>query len=293
MASRTQTGFTLVELVIVIVISGVLSIVVMQFVTAPIDVYVDQARRGRLTEQAQSVLQRIAHDVRLAVPNSIRVGCGGNCVELMRALTGGRYRAAPPGDTLSFLPADADTSFEPLGGLDGLAAVTVSADPDACANGTAACVVIYNTGFSGTDLWRGDNAATVTSVSAGPPVGIAFDNSRFSAGVAAFPAQSPGQRFFVTDTAVSFLCDPVTGSLRRYWGYARAANHADVDSHGELVSLGNPAENALVADNVAACDFDYSPGTPTRNAVLTLRLTVAEAGETVTLLQQVSVSNLP
>jgi MSHA biogenesis protein MshO len=67
----------------------------------------------------------------------------------------------------------------------------------------------------------------------------------------------------------------------------------DVDSHAELLSRSNPAEHALVGDNIATCQFSYSPGTPTRNAVLTLRLGVAEAGETVTLLQQVSVSNLP
>ena len=77
MAAQRQAGFTLIELVIVIVISGALSIVVMQFITAPIDVYVDQSRRARLVESAQSVMQRLAYDVRMAVPNSIRVGCGG------------------------------------------------------------------------------------------------------------------------------------------------------------------------------------------------------------------------
>ena len=91
MAAQRQAGFTLIELVIVIVISGALSIVVMQFITAPIDVYVDQSRRARLVESAQSVMQRLAYDVRMAVPNSIRVGCGGACIEMMRAVTGGRY----------------------------------------------------------------------------------------------------------------------------------------------------------------------------------------------------------
>jgi MSHA biogenesis protein MshO len=60
-----------------------------------------------------------------------------------------------------------------------------------------------------------------------------------------------------------------------------------------LTALGNPAEHALMAESVAACQFQYSPGTPTRNAVLSLRLSVAESGESVTLMEQVSVSNLP
>jgi len=293
MTAARQAGFTLIELVIVIVISGALSIVVMQFITAPIDVYVDQSRRARLVNSAQLVMQRLAQDVRMAVPNSVRVGCGGSCIEMMRAVTGGRYRQSPPGDILSFLPGDTDTAFEVLGSLNHTADITSSADPDGCANGTASCVVVYNTGFSGTDLWNGDNAATVTAINPGPPTTVAFDNSRFAAGQTSFPAQSPGQRFFVTDTAVSFLCDTVQGTARRYWGYSRRSNHADVDTHAELLALGNPAEQALMAKNVAACQFQYSPGTPTRNAVLTLRLSVAEAGETVTLMEQVSVSNLP
>jgi MSHA biogenesis protein MshO len=293
MTAVRQSGFTLVELVVVIAISGVLSIVVMQFITAPIDVFVDQSRRARLVDSAQTVTQRLAYDVRMAVPNSIRVGCGGACIEMMRAVTGGRYRRSPPGDLLSFIPGEMDTRFEALGSLNHVADIVTSADPDGCADGTASCLVVYNTGFSGTDLWRGDNAATVKAINPGPPITLEFDNSRFSAGQTAFPAESPGQRFFVTDTAVSFICDPTQGTVRRYWGYSRRASHSDVDSHAELTALGNPAEHALMAESVAACQFQYSPGTPTRNAVLSLRLSVAESGESVTLMEQVSVSNLP
>ena len=48
-----------------------------------------------------------------------------------------------------------------------------------------------------------------------------------------------------------------------------------------------------MADKAAVCQFSYAPGTPTRNAVLTARLAVTEAGESITLLEQISVSNLP
>ena len=46
-AGLRQRGFTLVELVVVIIIAGALSIVVMQFITTPVDIYVDQSRRAR------------------------------------------------------------------------------------------------------------------------------------------------------------------------------------------------------------------------------------------------------
>lgn len=293
MVHRRQKGFTLVELVVVIVIAGALSIVMLDFITTPINVYVDQSRRARLVAEAQSVMHRLAYDVRLAVPNSVRVGCGGSCVELMRAATGGRYRAAPPGDTLSFVPSDADALFETIGSLNHTSGTTTSADPDACANGTASCVVVYNTGFSGTNLWAGDNSATLTSLNAGPPVLVGFDNSRFSSGQPVFPAQSPGQRFFITDTPVAYLCDLAQGTVRRYWGYSRRAAQSDVDTHAELTGLPNPAETALVASDVSACQFSYSAGTPTRNATLRLSLSVMDAGESITLLEQINVGNVP
>lgn len=292
MSCRHARGFTLVELVIVIVIAGALSTVLMQFITTPIDIFIDQSRRARLVDEAQSVMQKLAHDLRLAVPNSVRVSPDGRSLELMRAATGGRYRSLPPGDTLSFLPSDADTSFEALGGLTSTTGLVTSSDPAACANGTASCVVIYNTGFVGTDLWNGDNAATLTSLG-GTPTVIGFDNSRFGTPPNAFPAQSPGQRFYLTDTAVSYLCDIGAGTLRRYWGYSHRANHADVDTDAELLALSNPAERTLMATRVSTCSFRYSPGTPSRNGILTVELSIADSGETITLLEQVGVSNLP
>lgn len=288
-----QQGFTLIELIIVIVISGALSVVVMQFITAPIDAYADQSRRARLVDHAQLVLQRVEADVRRAVPNSVRVGCAGACVELMRAATGGRYRAGLPGDVLSFLPGDADSTFEALGGLNHTETLVTSTDPEGCAKGIASCVVVYNTGFIGTDLWQGDNAATLAAFDAGPPTVVSFDNSRFPSGLSNFPAQSPGQRFYISDTPLLYLCDATSGTVRRYWGYAPQPDMADADSHAELLALANPAEHALLADGVSNCRFDYSPGTPTRNALLTMRVTIAESGERITLLEQIGVGNLP
>lgn len=285
-------GFTLVELVVVITLSAALSIVVMQFVTAPVEAYVDQSRRATLVDEAQLAVQRITNDVRQALPNSIRVGCGGACVEFLRAVSGGRYRAAPPGDALSLLPADADTGFEVLGALNHTASLVTSSTPGACAAGSATCLVIYNTGFTGTNAWAGDNIATLSGFSLTPP-GLTFLNSEFSSGLTAFPAASPGQRFFLVDTPVSFLCDSSNGELRRYQGYTRMATQSAVDTHAELTGLANPAEHALLATRLGTCRFHYTAGTPTRNGVLTVSLSITESGESVTLLQQVHVDNQP
>lgn len=292
-------GFTLVELIIVIALSGILAGIVMQFITTPIDAYVDQSRRGRLVDIAEQAAGQITRDVQRALPNSIRVGCSGACVEFLRVASGGRYRAQAPGDALSFLPTDADSSFDVLGPLHNTTALATSGSADACVQGQAACVAIYNTGTAGTDAWntdhtgggwRPDNLATLTAVSA---ASVSFDNSYFAGGPTAFPASSPSQRFFLVDTAVTYLCDATAETLRRYTGYTLTHPHISADEHAELTGLANPAEPALIADQVAGCAFEYTAGTPTRNGLLKITLNVREEGEQIRLFQQIHVSNLP
>ena len=283
-----QSGFTMIELIIVIVISGILSLAIMQFISVPVEAYVDQSRRARLVGIAETAVDRLGQDISAALPNSLRVGCGGSCLEYLRSVAGGRYRNAPPGDVLSFNPADSDTAFDVLGPLDLPAGLATSGSAGACANGLAACLVVYNTGFAGTDAWQGDNIASITAISS---TSVSFNNSDFSSGTPAFPAESPGQRFFVVDSPVSYLCDTGSGLLRRYEGYNIRQSQADVDTHAELLALSNPAESAVLADDLSGCSFSYTPGTPTRKAVLTVSLVISDAGESVRLLQQIGVMN--
>ncbi|MNR58280.1 hypothetical protein D3C85_1792390 [compost metagenome] len=50
-----------------------------------------------------------------------------------------------------------------------------------------------------------------------------------------------------------------------------------------------------MVDSIAdgGCAFSYDSGTSTRGGLVTLRLTLAQDGEIITLLQQVHVDNAP
>jgi MSHA biogenesis protein MshO len=70
---RRAAGFTLIEAIIAIVITGILGSVVAVFINRPIQGYFDSVRRAELTDQADVALRRISRDIRLALPNSLRV----------------------------------------------------------------------------------------------------------------------------------------------------------------------------------------------------------------------------
>jgi len=279
-----HSGFTLIELLIVIVILGIGASLTLGFITNPIKAFTDMSRRAALTDQADTALYRMTRELRQALPNSVRITSNGArvAIEFLQIRTAGRYRAKGAGDKLN-LNQHADT-FDVLGGLNSAGAiVTGAAGINTCLNGASDCLVIYNTGTSATanNAYQGDNVATIVSANA---TSMGFDNGAGSG--QAFPLASPSQRFYVVQRSVSFICDLGTGQLLRYAGYGLMAgqpiNDADFGVAGSLVT-----------DSVNSCNFTYTPGTNSRNGVAVMNLALSQAGEQVTLLEQVHVFNSP
>mgnify|MGYP001048190736 CR=1 FL=1 len=68
-----HAGFTLIEMIIVIAITAIVGSMVAVFLRAPLESYVAQDRRARLADAADTALRRMARDIRLALPSSVRV----------------------------------------------------------------------------------------------------------------------------------------------------------------------------------------------------------------------------
>ena len=286
MAERRPTragarGFTLVELVMTIALTAVVAVVAARLIAAPVSGYMDVQRRAGLVDSADTALTRVSRELRLALPNSVRTSAAGTAVEILQIRTGGRYRTED-GDPLDFT-LGADT-FDVIGTLPNAGDVVSdpAAVPGDCISGDTDCLVIYNTGQSGADAYAGDNVAALTAAAA---TSLGFTRT------GGFPLASPQSRFYVVDGPLTYLCDPIAGTLRRYTGYAITTDQADVDTSGELLALGATAH--LLVDGVADCDFDYQAGSATRDGLVTLRLGLLRSGERVSLLAQVHVSNLP
>ena len=285
-----QKAFTLIEMILVIVIVGILASVLFTVLRGPIQASFDVRTRANLVGIAETALQRMAREVRLALPNSVRLS-GGTALEFLRTVDGGRYRDKPPGD--KFQPNKNSDSFDVLGSLPNSASIDTGSGSSDCLGGVADCLVIYNTGqpstqaeatatgqsanaYLGMSTNYDGNIATVSAVSSNS---LSYDNSDVAGWKFAF--ESPRQRFQVVDTPVSYICNG--NEITRYDGYTIQPS--------QPVPPG-VAGNLLI-DKVSACNFSYDPGSATRAGLLTFSITVSDDGQDITLFQQVHVENVP
>ncbi len=282
-APLRQRGFTLTEAIIVIAVTGIIASVVAVFIRAPVQGYFDSTRRAQLSDLADTALRRMTRDLRLALPNSVRVAVSGGSLYLEFLLTkgGGRYRAevdaSGAGHALAFDAAVPPYRFDVLGYMP-TKTVTV---------GDSIAVYNLGPGFGASDAYQGGagNLRTVSGVSG---------NTITVSPAVAFPLPSPAARFHVVEHAVTYSCtpnaaDPASGELRRYWGYPVAATQPTAFSAGS---------NALLALGVVDCSIVYNPNAVAmRNGVVSLSLTLAQTSagvtESVKLVQEAHVSNMP
>jgi MSHA biogenesis protein MshO len=277
-------GFTLIELVITIAISTIVVAFVSLFISGPVRGFADQSRRVRLVDATDAALDRMARDIRRALPNSVRTTTSGTvtALEVLSTVDGARYRAQPPGVTgLDF--AAADGSFNVLGPFTQVTKPFTSSTHH---------LAIYNVGVPGADAYALTNVITP----AGTTIAIAADGTTGEDRVTLTPPfkfgyPSPTQRVFLVDTPITYLCDTGAGTLLRYQGYTVAADQLARDSHAEL--LGANATSTLMANQLVGCAFVYTAGTAERAGLVSLQLTVRSQGETVSLLSQVHVDNAP
>jgi MSHA biogenesis protein MshO len=284
-----ERGFTLVEMIMVIVITGIIGGMVAVFLKAPIQQYMDVSRRADMTDIADTALRRIGRDLRLALPNSVRVTTVGSntYLEFLPTTGGGRYRATAASagltagcgslalDALDFTAAD--TCFEVLG----------TTMPPAFTGGES--IVVYNLGIAGTSVYDNTSRTTTAVAQAGNTITIGAPGKLF-------PFDSPSHRFQVVTTPVTYVCAPATdaagngtGTLTRWQGYTiQAAQPTTLP----VTALTPPP---ALANNVSVCNFKYDAAVVAqqRSGLVTMNLGITESGETITLYSATHVSNVP
>lgn len=260
----------------VIVITGIVAGMVAVFIRSPVEAYVDTARRAAITDVADTAARRISRDLQSALPNSVRVDGTGRFLEFVPIRDAGRYRAEV-GNSAADNPLDftnaADNSFDVLG-----PPVTVLAGDS---------VVVYNLGIPGASSAY-DTVPLTSRRLATPSVGNAV---AFTATANPLPFLSPGSRFQIVGTPVSYVCDLGTGTLWRYSGYPFQANQPT--TLATLNGLAGVTRAVLATSVTAPCSFTYTPGPLQHNGLVSSLVTITQSGESVSLQNQVNVDNVP
>lgn len=279
-------GFTLVELIVVIVLTGIIGVSIVVFFKPALDGYFDAQRRALLTDLADTALQRISRDVRSAVPNSIRTysGGGATCFELLPTSTGGRYRMGP----------DIDDTHDPDTPLDITQQVTAFdvLSPLSSVPQANDWVVIGNQSVS--DLYG--TTETRAQLTADPEGGNGVREALLTVASHQFPTSYDGGRFVVVpdnggEPAVIYVCSGTgvdangngTGTLFRA---TRGIGSA-------LTAC--PAGGAVLSRRISNCSFIYDPnhGATQQSGYLWMQLELQEAGERIALVYGSHVSNVP
>lgn len=281
-------GFTLVELVMVIMITGVVAAAIMIFFKSAIDSYFDSRRRADLTDMADTALRRMAKDIRSAVPNSVQ-SISSSCFQLVPTIAGGRYRMAS--DTVNdTAPLPCTPSATCSAPLDTTQATTVFdvLSPMATMPATGDWVVIDNQNAG--DVYAGTNRALISATPTTPRISDGL--YRITIASTQFPSGYDGGRFVVvpsTEQTVFYACHDRTlyrGSVNTVTGiFTQLANQTACDSAG----------GAIVATDVESCTFVYDPnqGATQQSGFVWMRLELSRAGESVALAHGVHVDNVP
>jgi MSHA biogenesis protein MshO len=280
---RGQHGFTLVELVIVVVLVGVVGSILALQIGPTLQGYLMVGRRTALTDQADTALRRIVQEVRAAVPNSLRLGSA-QCLELVPTIDGGRFRAGPD--------VDPDRSGDAFLDYDVAATQFDVMTPFTARPAVGDLVVIGNQNPG--DVYGGGNVSTITSVANHAGADGWKGAHRLGVTPTRIPFGYQDGRFVVVpggEQAVSYVCAGAgledgrgQGVLYRIPGALAAVQSCAV-----------PAGAPVLASKVASCAFVYSPnlGATQQSGFVQLQLTLADGGEAVALTLGAHVSNVP
>ncbi|MDX5299244.1 MAG: type II secretion system GspH family protein [Gammaproteobacteria bacterium] len=262
---RPVRGFTLIELVMVIVLTGIVAVISAQFIVFSTEGAQDTARRGRLASTAAVVSEWLSRDIRAALPGSVRVSSDGRCLEFIPVLAGGIYLDLPLTEAADRFRA-------------------IALGPEA----VSGRIAVYPLG--GSNPYALDDPGPI-STRVGSVPGGSDEVTVTLGGMHRFDRASPERRFFVVGTPIAWC----QGGryLYRYRAYGFVESMGSLS--GTLPTSAPDREVVAMPLAIDSLRFDAIPPTLTRNGLVTfsLRLEDPESGESLDVQQEVQIRNVP
>lgn len=256
MARLTNKGFTLIELVTVLVILSILAVVGSRFVVSATRSYQLTQHRAHLTNTGRLALERMTRQLRGALPHSLRITDGGECLQFFPIAAGGKYLADVPSIANQVAPTD-----------------TIAVMPHDVSFGNAQYVSIG--AMSSQELYGGAPASLV-GLSSRASTSLNLNSNK------QWARNSISRRFYLLDEPQAFCLRQ--NQLRFY----RGLNPADPSVTGSFDLLANNA--APVPSHPG---FALSAGSENRSINVSIRLAIGSGDEQVSFIQEVLIRNVP
>lgn len=260
---HTNAGFTLIELIAVIVVLSITAVVGAGFITSVIDQYQKAEIRSSLVLKGAVAMEQLTRQIRMATPNSIRVSSSGNCVEFLPLIgTAFYFGQVPDIDNDRPLTNTIDTMPFSLGGVEPKFVLVAPLSPDET--------------YSAVDPSPREIAGNFGSE---PFSRVVLNNPH------EFLRNSLNNRILISDDPKRFC--------------VRGGDLVSHDDYGFLTSSITDAAPAgtqvLISSDVTAGDpaFAVSLGSEDRNALLDIQLIFSDSGEQITLNNRVLIRNVP
>lgn len=270
-----QLGFTLIELVVVMVVLAVISVGISGFIRTGTQIYVDVKERDQLLSESRFVVQRLNREIKGALPNSLRVASNVantlQCLEFVPVQWSSFYfdiPVAPEAADDQIKVVAIDNTIDPYSFVTGDSVVVYPTDPDD----------IYSNVSKRFTL---DSAPTIDPADSKKQILTLQNDEQFA-------TDSPRSRAYIVRSPVSYCV--AGGQITRHTGYDFNATQ-DI-TLGTGILMGENLANDLDGDAIDQ-PFRINESTLTRNAFV-LTLLRFELGEELAVFNsEVHIPNVP
>lgn len=266
---KSSSGFTLIEMIAVIVILSILAAMGGTFVVESTKSYQSSQTRTRLVNIGRQAIERMSRQLRIALPYSVRLTNSNQCIEFMPIASGGSYlglKNTSNGTYSSYLP-------DLLNGGAALASLDVS--PHSIDFGTAQFVSV---GAMAANEVYGVNPGSRAALSSRTATQLTLSSAKI------WQRNSLNKRFYLLNNPQAFCV--INNELRFY-------------DNQDATAVANPEVNlgstySLLADNVTATTpFSLTAGSENRNTIVQINIAFAHKAESVSFNHSVMIRNVP